>query len=82
MRRWWWRRFHPFVRIGWIAATAGKRRPMTQTAIGLGLMGAGMFLRRSSAQKPIYTHVVDPGQTVRIRVYRGESAMSEAIVRT
>jgi len=55
---------------------------MTQTAIGLGLMGAGMLLRRNSAQKPIYTHVVDPGQTVRIRVYRGEGAMSEAIVRT
>ncbi len=81
VRRWWWKRFHPLVRIGWTAATAGRRRPVSQTAIGLGLMGAGVMLRRSKSNAPIYTHVVDPGQTVRIRVYRGDNVASEAIVR-
>ena len=82
IRHRWWRRFHPLVRIGWIAMTAGKRRPVTQTAIGLGLMGAGVMLRRTRNNEPIYTHLVGPGKTVRIRVYRGENAASEAIVRT
>jgi len=80
-RRWWWKRFHPLVRIGWITATAGRRRPVTQTAIGVGLMTAGVLLRRTKKNEPVYTHVVDPGQTVRIRVYRGDSVASEAIVR-
>jgi len=80
VRRYWWRRFHPLARIGWITATAGRRRPVTQTAIGLGLMGAGVMLRRNRSVTPIYTHVVDAGQTVRIDVYRGDNAASRAIV--
>ena len=81
VRRWWWKRFHPLVRVGWMTATAGRRRPPAQTAIGLGLMGAGVVLRRTRSNEPIYTHVVDPGQMVHIRVYRGGSVASEAIVR-
>lgn len=80
MRRVWWRQFHPLVRVGWIAATAGNRRTVTQTAIGIGLMGAGVYVRRSGKRTPIYTHTIGQGETVRIRVYRGDAA-SEAIVR-
>ncbi len=82
IRRRWWKRVHPLVRIGWITATAGKRRPVTQTAIGIGLMGAGVMLRHTRRNEPIYTHTIDPGQTVRIRVYRGTNVASEAVVRT
>jgi len=44
-------------------------------------MTAGMLLRRTRANEPIYTHVVDPGHSVRIRVYRGHNVAGEAIVR-
>jgi len=82
LRSWAWKRFHPLVRIGWITATAGRTRPATQTAIGLGLMGAGLLLRRSHRSQPIYTHVSEPGETVRIRVFQGAHAVGEAEVRT
>ena len=81
LRRRWWRRFHPIVRLGWIASTSGRSRTTTQTAIGVGLMGAGLYLRRAQKVSPIYTHVLDSGDAVRIRVYRGDASMSEAVVR-
>ena len=82
IRQWWWSRFHPLVRVGWAAATAGRTRPATQTAIGIGLMGAGLLLRRSRRTSPIYTHTARQGETVRIRVLQGRDAVSEAIVHT
>jgi len=82
LRRVWWRRFHPLVRMGWLTVTSGRSRTVSQTVIGAGMMGAGFYLRRSQRVSPIYTHVLDPGEAVRIRVYRGDAAVSEAIVRT
>ena len=84
LRRMWWKRFHPLVRIGWYAATAGTTRPASQTAVGVGMMAAGILLRRShkARRSPIYVHKVSPGETTRIRVYRGASPPSEVIVRT
>lgn len=84
LRRAWWKRFHPLVRIGWYAATAGKTRPASQTAVGIGMVVAGILLRRSNkaSNDPIYVHTVNPGETTRIRVYRGTSAPSEVTVRT
>jgi len=82
LRRIWWRRFHPLVRMGWLTVTSGRGRTVTQTAIGAGMMGAGLYLQRSQRTSPIYTHVLDRGEAVRIRVYRGNAAVSEAIVRT
>lgn len=72
------------VRLGWYAATTGRTRPATQTAIGIGMMAAGILLQRSqrSKSKPIYVHSVSPGETTRIRVYRGTSAPNEVMVRT
>lgn len=72
------------VRIGWYAATRGETRPVAQTAIGIGMMAAGIILRRSqkARNKPIYVHTINPGETTRIRVYRGRSAPNEVIVRT
>jgi len=84
LRRSWWRRFHPLVRAGWYAATMGQTRPTSQTALGIGMMAAGILLRRSQKARktPIYVHTVSPGETTRIRVYRGTSAPSEVTVRT
>ena len=80
----WWRRFHPLVRVGWYVASAGSTRAPVQTAVGVSMMAAGLMLRRSqkSRNKPVYTHTVSPGETTRIRVYRGTSAPSELILRT
>ena len=79
-----WRRFHPIVRIGWYVATTGDKRPAAQTAIGAGMIVFGLAARRSqkSSNTPIYVHTVSPGQTTRIRVYRGTSAPSEVTLRT
>ena len=83
LRRTWWRRFSPLVRIGWYMATAGTSRPTAQTALGVGLMATGIAMRRSqkSRKRPIYTHIVNPGETTLIRVYRGTSPPSEVVVR-
>ena len=84
LRRAWWKRFHPMVRIGWYAATTGKSRPAAQTAIGIGMIAAGVLLQRShkARRRPVYVQTVSPGETTRIRVYRGNSAPSEVVVRT
>lgn len=84
LRTAWWRRFHPFVRIGWYVASAGSSRPAAQTYIGVGMMAAGIALRRSHNERNrlIYTQIVNPGHATRIRVYRGTSPPSEVVVRT
>jgi hypothetical protein len=80
----WWRKFHPLVRVGWYVASAGSTRPSGQTAVGVGMMAAGLMIRRSqkSRNRLIYKQTVSPGETTRIRVYRGTSAPSEVTVRT
>ena len=84
VRRMWWRQFHPLVRVGWYVATTGKNRPAVQTAVGVGMVGAGLILRgsRKKANKPIYKYVSSPGDTTRIRVFRGSSLPSETVIRS
>ena len=83
-RRMLWSRFHPLVRVGWHVATAGKTRPTVQTAAGIGMVCAGFLLgsSRKAKNKPIYSFVASPGDTTRIRVFRGTSAPSETLIRT
>lgn len=80
----WWRQFHPLVRVGWFITTQGSSGPAAQRAAGIAMMTAGIALRRSQKhrKRPIYTHTVSPGETTRIRVFRGSSPPSEVIVRT
>lgn len=84
LRSAWWRNFHPLVRVGWYVVSSGSPRPRSQTALGVGMIATGVIMRRSQNRrnKPIYTHTVSPGETTRIRVYRGTSPPSEVIVRT
>ena len=84
LRRAWWRRFHPLVRLGWRVATAGSNRPASQTVLGFAIIAIGMVLRhtRKTRTELIYTDTVLPGEVTRIRVYRGASAPSELTVRT
>ena len=71
IRRWWWSRFHPLTRLGWMTATAGKSRTATQTMVGIGLIGAGLVLKRSGHRRVLYRGNITPGTDTRIRVYRG-----------
>jgi hypothetical protein len=74
-RHWWRRRFHPISRVGWSIATAGQSRPISQTLVGYGLVGAGFVLKRRSGRKAIYRGYIEPGTGTHIRVLRGASTV-------
>ena len=74
-RLWWRRRFHPVSRIGWTIATAGQSRPLSQTLVGFGLVGAGVVMKRRSGRKAIYRGYIEPGSGTHIRVFRGDTAV-------
>jgi hypothetical protein len=72
MRGWWLRRFPPLSRLGWTIATFGTKRPLAQTAFGVGLFGAGIVLRRNGRRKVLYRRFIEPGSATHIRVFKGE----------
>lgn len=74
-RSWWWRRFHPFTRIGWNAATVGKNRTALQTVLGLGLIAYGLMLRNPRGRTVLYSRSLEGGSVTRIKVYRGKQTI-------
>jgi LPXTG-motif cell wall-anchored protein len=74
-RRLWWRRFHPITRFGWNLATMGRTRPVSQTIVGLGLMGAGIVVTRRRRRIKIYSGTIEPGSGIHIKVHRGNEAI-------
>lgn len=77
IRRWWLRRLPPLSRIGWRLATIGSSRPVAQTAFGIGLVGAGVVLRRQNRRKVLYRGDIAPGAGTHIRVYKGDRTIYE-----
>lgn len=75
---WWRRRFHPVSRVGWMIATAGRSRPLSQTLVGFGLVGAGIVLKRHTGRKAIYRGYVKPGSGTHIKVLQGTSTIIDA----
>jgi hypothetical protein len=69
---WWWRRLPSLSRIGWTIATTGAKRPVAQTAFGVGLVGAGVVLRRNSRRRILYRGYIEPGTSTHIRVFKGD----------
>lgn len=69
---WWMRRLPPLTRVGWSIATFGHSRPTAQTVFGIGLMGAGVVLKRNSRRKVLYRGDIKPGSGTHIRVYKGD----------
>lgn len=49
----------------------GRTRPASQTMIGIGLMGAGVIVRRKSRKIMLYRGTIEPGSGTHIKVYRG-----------
>ena len=76
-QHWWRRHFHPVSRVGWRIATAGKSRPLSQTLIGYGLVGAGLVLKRTSKRKILYKGYIEPGSGTHIRVFQGTTTVAD-----
>lgn len=64
-KRWWWGKWHPLVRIGWMVS----QRSVTGagTAVGVGLIGAGLLFR-SRKTLHLYNTTIPAGGEVTIRV--------------
>lgn len=69
------KRFHPLVRVGW-AATRSSSTP-TQTVFGIALILIGWRSKRSSKRVKLYGYTARPGETVRIRVLQGTTALAD-----
>lgn len=67
IRRWWWRKWHPAVRIGWLAARSNVGPSGTRAIVGYGLIAVGLLLRSRRSQR-IHLAQVAPGETIGIRV--------------
>lgn len=59
-------------------ATAGRSRPLSQTLVGFGLVGAGIVLKRHTGRKAIYRGYVKPGSGTHIKVLQGTSTIIDA----
>ncbi len=77
IRRWWFKRFHRSVRIGWIAArSAAKSNDVPRMGLGLAMIGYGLVKGRSS-RRLIYKTSIDVEQGTTIRVMRGRRPIAE-----
>lgn len=67
IRRRFWRRFHPMVFIGWRVLRQRTAASGTKSAFGLGLIVAGLLLKKSD---PVLVHreVIEGSGDVRVRV--------------
>ncbi|MEA3510130.1 MAG: hypothetical protein U9R51_01725 [Actinomycetota bacterium] len=77
MRRWWFKRFHRTVRIGWaITTTATKSNDVPKLGLGLAMIGFGLVKGRSN-RRLIYKTSIDVEQGTTIRVMRGRRPIAE-----
>lgn len=74
------RRFHPLERLGY--ATSRSSRSITQTVIGVSMMGVGYYMRHAKKRTLLYRHTAQPGESVRIKVIRGTRTIADTIVDT
>lgn len=66
-RRWWWSKWHPFVRVGWTMTTANPSGANVQTYFGIGMIVAGLILR-SRKTLHLYSGTIPAGEEIRIKV--------------
>jgi hypothetical protein len=72
------RRFHPLERVGFRAATNG-RGSLERTA-GLAALLLGFYLRTRTRDTLLYTYTAKEGETVRIRVLKGDRQLADATI--
>lgn len=68
-RRWWWKRFSPIVRVGWIITKSNGSGEAVQTGIGLGLIALGLVLKRRK-RTVLYRATVPTDGAIRVHVVR------------
>lgn len=75
--RWWWSRFDPFVRMGWMTTdSALKKRDYRRAWLGVALVVLGL-VRRRSRRKLIYKTSIDVDEGTTIRVFQGRRPIAE-----
>jgi hypothetical protein len=79
LSRWWWRGSHPLVRVGWAVLT---KRGVGDPRIGAGLIAVGYLLRRRSKRSRVllYRATMSPGESMRIRVSRGDRVIADRTI--
>jgi len=65
LKRWWWRKWSPFVRVGWLVSS--NANTVMGRALGLGLIVAALVLKPRPAQK-LYSARIPEGESIAIRV--------------
>jgi hypothetical protein len=74
LKRWWWRKWSPFVRVGWLVSS--NARTGMGRALGLGLIVAALILKARPAQK-LYSAKIPEGESIAIRVVqRGQTIVA------
>ena len=69
VRRWWWAKWHPFVRAGWTVTRTNSAGSNAQSYLGIGLIAAGLILRSRRPHR-LYSATVPAGEEIRIKVVR------------
>ncbi len=72
------KRFHPLERVGFRAATKGTGS-LERTA-GLAAILLGFYLRTRTTDRLLYTYTAKEGETVRIRVLKGDRQLADATI--
>lgn len=73
VKRWWWRKWPPLVRVGWLVSRNAKTS--VGTAMGLGLIAAALAFRPRKAVK-IYNAKVPDGEMIAVRVLQNGRPIS------
>lgn len=64
-KRWWWKKWSPLVRVGWMVSQ--RSATGLGTAVGVGLIGFGL-MSRSRKTLHIYKAAIPAGEQITIRV--------------
>ena len=81
--RWWAKRFHPWVQVGFHTMVDGSRRGDTKrVALGFAQLIAGISRRRGRPRRLIYSAEMEAGQSIGIRVIQRGAVVSELEIPT
>ncbi len=80
IKRWWYRKFPPLVRMGiGSARTAARDYDVPRLALSLAVAAYG-YSKKRGAPRRIYSTSIDTNESVTIRVMRGRKPIGEARV--
>jgi hypothetical protein len=79
VRRLWWRKFNPVLRLGWVTLLG---KGPDDARIGVALIAVGWVLQQLKRPSPVlvYRYEATPGESVRIRVLRGDRVLADRTI--